>query len=109
MCFPPDLFVLGFAGGCAERIIAGGGMATSAGGTSVELEDTLVDPPVNSCNDSGNLYFHTSLVVATDCASSRSPRAFGLAFGCLHAWDHQRNMVIGFTLDVLTFLTRYDG
>ena len=33
-----------FAGGCAERRIAGGGMATSAGDTCVELEDPLVNP-----------------------------------------------------------------
>ena len=37
MCFPHDLFEVGFAEGCAEGGIAGGGMATSAGNTSVEL------------------------------------------------------------------------
>ena len=47
LCFPPDLFEVGFAGGCAEGGISGGGMATSAGDTSVELDDTLVNPSVN--------------------------------------------------------------
>ena len=39
LCLSPDLFEEGFAGGCAERGIAGGGMATSAGDTPVELVD----------------------------------------------------------------------
>ena len=42
----PDLFEEGFAGGCAERGIAGGGTATSTGDTSVQLEDLLVNPSV---------------------------------------------------------------
>ena len=44
MCFPPDLFEVGFAGGCAERGSAGGGISTSAGDTSVELENLTVNP-----------------------------------------------------------------
>ena len=47
LCLPPDLFEVGFAGGCAERGIAGGGITTSSGETSVELEDPLVHPSVN--------------------------------------------------------------
>ena len=47
MCFPPDLFEVGFAGGCAEGGIAEGGTATSAVQTSVELEGPLVNPSVN--------------------------------------------------------------
>ena len=46
--FPPDLFEIGFAGECAEGEIAGGGMATSAGDTSVELEDPPANPYVNA-------------------------------------------------------------
>ena len=38
---------MGVAGGCAQGGIAGGGMATSAGETSVELEGPLVNPSVN--------------------------------------------------------------
>ena len=41
MCFLPALFEEGFAGGCAEAGIAGRGMATSAGDTSVKPEDPL--------------------------------------------------------------------
>ena len=41
LCVPPALIEIGFAGGCAERGIAGGGMATAAEDTSVELEDPL--------------------------------------------------------------------
>ena len=41
LCFPSDLEV------CAEGRIAGGGMATSAKDTSVELEDPLVNRSVN--------------------------------------------------------------
>ena len=44
MCSPPALFELGFAGGSAEGRSAGGGIATSAGDTSVPLED----PPCQS-------------------------------------------------------------
>ena len=47
MSFPFDLFQKVFAGGCAEGGIAGGGLATSTGDTSVELEDLLVNPTVN--------------------------------------------------------------
>ena len=47
MSFPFDLFQKGFAGGCAEVGIAGGGLATSTGDKSVELEDLLVNPTVN--------------------------------------------------------------
>ena len=39
MSFPLDLF-----GRCAERRSAGGGMATSAGDTSVKLEGHRVNP-----------------------------------------------------------------
>ena len=46
--FPPDLFEIGFAGENAERETAGGGTATSAGDTSVELEDPPVNPYVNA-------------------------------------------------------------
>ena len=46
--FPPALFEEDFAGGCAERRIAGDGIATSAGDTSVGLEDLLANPSVNA-------------------------------------------------------------
>ena len=39
--FLGDLFIVVSAGGCAERGIAGGGISTSAGDTSLELEDPL--------------------------------------------------------------------
>ena len=42
-CCPPDLF----AGRCVEGGIAGGGVSTSAGDASVELEDLLVKPSVS--------------------------------------------------------------
>ena len=45
-CFPPDVFKVGFDGGCAEGGIAGSGMATSAGRPSVELEDLHANPSV---------------------------------------------------------------
>ena len=44
---PPSSFKVGFAEECAEGGGAGGGIATSAGETSVELEDLLVNPSVN--------------------------------------------------------------
>ena len=47
LCFLPALFELGFAGGCAEGGTAGGGISTSAGDTSVELDDPLVNPSVS--------------------------------------------------------------
>ena len=47
LCFPCDLFEVGFAVGCAEGGAAGCGMATSAGDTTVELEDFQVNPSVN--------------------------------------------------------------
>ena len=43
-----------FAQKCAEGRSAGGGLSTSAGDTSVELEDILVNPSVNGCGHSGN-------------------------------------------------------
>ena len=49
LCFPPAFFEEGFAGGWAEGGIAGGGIATSARDTSVELEfnpSTLAIPLV---------------------------------------------------------------
>ena len=55
LCFPPDLLDVGFAGGCAEGRIAGGGMASSAGDTSVEHEDPLVNSSVNGSSRSDNL------------------------------------------------------
>ena len=44
LCLPPALLEKRFAGGCEEGGIAGGGMATSAGDASVELDDILVNP-----------------------------------------------------------------
>ena len=41
LCLPPTLLEVSFAGGCAERGIAGGGTATSLGDTSIEHEDSL--------------------------------------------------------------------
>ena len=52
MCFLPALFKVGFAGGCAEGGSAGGGMATSAGDTFVELEEFFVNPSVNGYSHS---------------------------------------------------------
>ena len=54
LCFPLALFEAGLAGGCAEGGSAGGGIATSAGDMSVELEDPPVKPSVNGFSDSGN-------------------------------------------------------
>ena len=53
LCFPPALFEVGFAGGCAEGESAGGGISTSAGATSAELDDPRVDPPVTGRSHSG--------------------------------------------------------
>ena len=58
LCFPPAFFEIGFPGRCAEGSIAGGGKATSAGGTSVELEDPLVNLAVNGWSHSGNCVPH---------------------------------------------------
>ena len=77
--FPPDLFEEGFTGG-----IAGDG--------SVELENPFVNPSVQSCSHSGN---------SVSTRRSWSPTAcvcFGLVFGCLHAREHQKNEVVGFTI-----------
>ena len=32
---------------------------------------------------------------------------YGLVVGCLHAWDNQENVAVGFTLDVLPFFDRF--
>ena len=45
LCFRPALFEE--AGGRADGRSAGGGISTSAGETSVELDDLLVHPSVN--------------------------------------------------------------
>ena len=47
LCFLPDLFETGFAGRRVEGSIAAGGVATSAGDTSVELDDPLDNPSLN--------------------------------------------------------------
>ena len=47
LCFHNALLEVGFAGRCAEGGSAGGGISTSAGKTSVELEDLLMNPSVN--------------------------------------------------------------
>ena len=87
-------FEVGYAGGCTEGGIARCGIATSAGDTCVELEDIFVNASVNG--RSSNL-----------ASTSRSwlclllvIQNFGLVFGCLHARDHQGNVVAGCTLDV---------
>ena len=46
LCLPPALFEISFAGRCTTGGSADGGMTTSAGDTSVELEDLLVNPSV---------------------------------------------------------------
>ena len=74
LCFPLDLFEVGFAEGCADGGIAGGGMATSAGDTSVELEDRLVNPSVNGWSHSGNFVSTRRSWSPTACAGLRSPR-----------------------------------
>ena len=58
LCFPPAFFEIGFSGRCAEGGIAGGGKATSAGDTSVELEDPLVNLSVNGWSHSANCVPH---------------------------------------------------
>ena len=64
-----------------------------------------VNPFVNGLSLSGNFvsalpsWSSTQLVFA-----SVLPESFGLVLGCLHAWDHQRNVVVGFALEVLPFL-----
>ena len=48
---------------------------------------------------------YTSLVVAHGLCSLPFVQSFGLMFGCLHALDHQRNVVVGFYFfDVSTVL-----
>ena len=54
-CRPPDLFDNSFAGWCAEDGFDGGGVDTSTGDKSVEVEDPLVNPSVNGWSNSGNL------------------------------------------------------
>ena len=53
--------------------------------------------------------FYSSLVVAQSLGLLPFVQSFGLVFGCLHAWDHQGNAVVGCALDVLPLLMRYDG
>ena len=54
VCFPPALKQKDLAGGCAKRRKAGDGMTTSAGETSVELENILANLSVNGCSHSGD-------------------------------------------------------
>ena len=90
LCFPHDSFEVGFAGGCAE-----GGVADA----SVELEDPLVNPFCEWLKPFWWFCFHSSLVVAHSVCSRPVVQSFGLVFGCLHAWDNQRNLVINFTVE----------
>ena len=111
VCCLPALFELDFAGGCVGGGSAGGGIAMSAGDTSVVLKDLLVNPSVNgwSWSHSGNSVSNSLVVVAHSSCVLRVIQSFGLVVGCLHGWDHQGNEVLGFTFDVLPFLMRYDG
>ena len=47
LCFLPGLFEVGFAEDARVERSSGGGTATTAGQTYVELEDLLVNPSVN--------------------------------------------------------------
>ena len=72
-------------------------MATSAGETAVELEDPLRQSSREWLKPPGYFSFHTSLVVAPTLCWLQVAQTFSLAFGCLNAWYHQENVVIGFT------------
>ena len=78
LCFPPALFEVGFPGGCADGGIAGGGIriVTSAGDTSVELEDSLVNPSANGWSHSGKSVSARRSWSPTACAFFRSPRTW---------------------------------
>ena len=72
---PPNVFEVRFVGGCAEGGIAGSGMATSAGDTSVELEDPLVNHSVNGCSHSGNSVTTLRSWSPTACVRFKSSKA----------------------------------
>ena len=44
LCFPSAMLDVGFPAGCTERRTAGGIFSTSAGETSVELDEPFVNP-----------------------------------------------------------------
>ena len=74
-CFSPALPEVGFAEGCPEGGSAGGGIATSAGDVSVELEDLLVNPCVNDWSLWSNSVSTCSSWSPTARVCFRSPRA----------------------------------
>ena len=90
--FPPGLFDKGFSDGCAEGGRASGGIPTSRGNTSVELEDHHVYPSVSGWSQSRNSVSTLGSWSPTTPVCFRSFETFGLVFGC--------NVVVGFTLDV---------
>ena len=107
--FPLDLFEAGFAGGCADGGIAGGGMATSAGDTSVELEGRLVNPSRERFEATLVILFpHVACGRPPACAGLRSPRHL---VWCSVAYTQKTTkvkVVVCVTLDFLPFLMRHE-
>ena len=83
LCFPLDLFGVSFAGGCAERRIAGD--------ASVELDGAILVI----------LFPHVARGRPQLVSASGHPE---LVIGCSHAWDNQGNVVVVFAFDVSPIL-----
>ena len=79
-------------------------MAKSVGDTSVALEDILVNASRERLKPFWYFCVHTSLVVAHSLSLPPVVQNFGLVFGCLHVWDHQENVVVGFPYNVSPIL-----